>query len=305
MKPAVLLPVVLVVATAASYVVARLVVSPPVAAREAGSPEASDLDRLERAVSGMQQRQESLTKSIEDLRAEMAMSAGGSSRVPVGETEDAVARALAARTASDGTVAAAAAESAAPKKPADAARSALADLLADDLTEADRLRIWKEAMEGGYGDQLVALFEKRAAENPGVADMQLDLGRAYLQKVFRAGGNGPEAGLWATKADKAFEAALAIDDHHWGSRFAKAVSLSFWPPVFGKQNEAIRNFETLIQQQSQVVSEPRHAQTWLLLGNMYQQIGHADQALATWQKGLGLFPNDAALRQQIASAQSH
>jgi hypothetical protein len=110
MKPAVLLPVVLVVATASSYVVARLVVSPPVAAREAGSPEASDLDRLERAVSGMQQRQESLTKSIEDLRAEMAMSAGGSSRVPVGEIEDAVARALAARTASDGTVAAAAAE---------------------------------------------------------------------------------------------------------------------------------------------------------------------------------------------------
>jgi cytochrome c-type biogenesis protein CcmH/NrfG len=38
---------------------------------------------------------------------------------------------------------------------------------------------------------------------------------------------------------------------------------------------------------------------------MYQQIGHADQALTTWQKGLGLFPNDAALRQQIASAQSH
>jgi len=122
--------------------------------------------------------------------------------------------------------------------------------------------------------------------------------------VFKAG-NGPEAGIWATKADKAFDAALAVDDHCWDARFSKAVSLSFWPPVFGKQGEAIKNFEVLTEQQASQPSDPKFAQTWLLLGNMYQQTGRMDQALATWQKGLALFPGNEALQAQIASAQGH
>jgi cytochrome c-type biogenesis protein CcmH/NrfG len=42
--------------------------------------------------------------------------------------------------------------------------------------------------------------------------------------------------------------------------------------------------------------------TWLLLGNMYQQTGRMDQALATWKHGLELFPGNEALQSQIANA---
>ena len=89
------------------------------------------------------------------------------------------------------------------------------------------------------------------------------------------------------------------------ARFSKAISLSFWPPVFGKQTEAINNFEILAAQQAQQPQEPKFAQTWLLLGNVYQQIGKSEQALAAWQKGLSIFPDNAQLLQQIANAQGH
>ena len=108
-------------------------------------------------------------------------------------------------------------------------------------------------------------------------------GRAYLQKLFTVGG-GPEAGVWGTKADKAFDGALAIDDHNWDARFAKAVSLSFWPPMLGKQNEAIKNFEVLVEQQSAQSSKSEFAQTYYFLGNMYTQTGDKDKALVWLEK---------------------
>jgi len=296
MKPLILLPVAVLLSVAASFVVVRMSATPTAAA----SPvESDELRRLADHVAGIDARQESLSKSLEDLRAQVDSDSRGDARVPVGEIEAAVARALQGTTPAAAVVAAPVAE-AGPRT----ARSFLDELLADDLSRDEAEAIWKAASDAGQLDAVVALFEERAKANPGSADAQLDLGRAYLQKVFKAG-NGPEAGTWATKADASFDAALAVDDHHWEARFSKAVSLSFWPPVFGKQTEAIKHFEILIDQQRNLPSNPNHAQTWLLLGNMYQQLGKSDQALATWQKGLALFPDNEQLSQQISNGQGN
>ncbi len=102
------------------------------------------------------------------------------------------------------------------------------------------------------------------------------------------------------KADEAFDAALARDDHHWDARFSKAVSPSFWPPLFGKQAEAIEHFETLMGQQEALPQQgPKHAQTYLLLGNLYQQQGNNDKALATWNDGTQLFPDNHELAARV------
>jgi tetratricopeptide (TPR) repeat protein len=91
----------------------------------------------------------------------------------------------------------------------------------------------------------------------------------------------------------------------WDARFAKAVSLSFWPPLLGKQNEAIKNFEVLVEQQAGQPQKPEYAQTYWALGNMYTQSGDKAKALATWQQGLALYPGNAQLEAQIANAQGH
>jgi hypothetical protein len=40
-----------------------------------------------------------------------------------------------------------------------------------------------------------------------------------------------------------------------------------------------------------------------LLGNLYQQLGQADKALAAWQLGASLFPSHEGLHKQLQLAQ--
>jgi tetratricopeptide (TPR) repeat protein len=162
------------------------------------------------------------------------------------------------------------------------------------LNEEQRVELWKQVREAGKMDELVALYEAEAEANPNDPDAQVEAAQAYLQKIFEVG-DGPEAGLWAAKADSAYDRALELNPEHWSARFSKAVSLSFWPPIFGKQQEAISQFEHLIGQQKAGPLEDRHAQSYFLLGNLYSQTGQMDKAQSTWQQGLVAFPNDTDL----------
>lgn len=180
------------------------------------------------------------------------------------------------------------------------ASSAMERLMAGGLPYDTAQALWKEVADAGKLDELVKMMEERAAARGNDPEAQTQLGLAYLQKVFRVGA-GPEAGVWATKADKSFDAALALDDQHWQARFQKAVSLSFWPPMLGKQPDAVKQFETLIaQQEASGQSSSGYNQTYLFLGNMHLQMGDKTKALAAWNKGLAQFPNDPELLKKIA-----
>lgn len=174
---------------------------------------------------------------------------------------------------------------------------ALAALLDPNLSDSERQKLWKELAKAGLLDAVVAEFEKRSELDPNNADKKSELGSAYLQKLFTVG--PMEQGTWATKADKAFDAALSIDNAHWDARFSKAVSLSFWPSLFGKKKEAIKNFEMLVAQQRDLPSDPRYAQTHLWLGNMYHEQGDKELAVAAWRTGLELYPDNEALKKQL------
>lgn len=310
MKP---LPLILiaVAAGATSGAVTNMVVDP--AEPTAPRTEAADvpqLAQLERLVAEMTSRQQELQGTVDDLRAQLGAQPGATSdRIPVGEIEAAVDRALARRVeGGNGEVhprSAAAprgADTVAAKAPLDV-NGIMARLADDDFDgQVDRDMFWQEVREAGLLDEVIARFEENAAARPDDIDAQVDLGGAYLQKIFEVG-QGPLAGVWATKADGAFDAALAIDDRHWGARFSKAASLSFWPPVFGKQSEAIHHFEILTDQQADMERDPQHAQTYLLLGNLYQQNGKPDKAIETWQRGLERYPDDDGLIGQLEIAE--
>lgn len=299
MKP---LPLILVCAAVAAIVsftaVALRAPSSPAQAATPAAVSPDDSAQLARAVADLQKQNADVQRALDELRLALASSDRGS-RIPTGEIDAAVARALSA----NGAAAPAASEKpAAPAKTRDA-KSLLAELEAQGLSWDDAQKLWKEAAELGLVDELVALYEQTAKDRPNDPEAQLDLGNAFLQKVFKAGG-GPEAGIWAVKADKAFDAALALDGEHWQARFQKAVSLSFWPPMLGKQGAAVKEFETLLAQQKNGPVQAQHAHTHLYLGNMYQQMGQGEKALAAWKAGLDLFPNNKELAAQIANAQT-
>jgi tetratricopeptide (TPR) repeat protein len=268
---------------------------------------AADAAALARSLDAIRAEQSELKKSLDELHTALSSKSSVEGRVPLGAIDAAVERALAQRgsvaSQKSAVEATAAAERSAPKPKFDR-ETALRNLTAAGTTPEQRQAMWKEIAAAGELDAMLALFEQRTKDDPRNSTAHLELGRAYLQKLFTVGG-GPEAGVWGTKADKAFDSALAIDDHNWDARFAKAVSLSFWPPMLGKQNEAIKNFEVLVDQQSAQANKPEFAQTFYFLGNMYTQTGDKEKALATWQQGLSLFPGNAQLEQQIKNAQAH
>lgn len=258
--------------------------------------ELAAVERLNDSLAELTRTQAGLARELEELRAEQQLHPVGQ-RSEVGDIDAAVARWMEQRGNLSVGAEGATAELAKAAPVATSLEEALA-LLDGDLDDTQRQQLWRKWADEGLTDQIVAAWEERAAREPNNPDMQVALGGVYLNKIFEVG-NSPEAGTWAIKADKAFDAALALDETHWEARFTKAVSLSFWPPVFGKQGEAIQNFETLVAQQANGPRKSEYAQTHLLLGNMYSQMGNSEKALGAWQAGLAQFPDDEELRKQL------
>ena len=265
----------------------------------AGAPDgsAAALESLNTEVSRLAEGQAALADALEELRAGSQLVAPAGARVAPSEIEAAVARWM-ERAPAESLAAGAPAADEAQLSTEDRVAEALARLEAGGLDDLEWQALWREFAEEGLSDELVAVFEARAAAAPNDPDAQVAVAGAYLSKILEVG-SSPEAGLWATKADQALDRALVIDDHHWDARFTKAMSLSFWPPVFGKQGEAIRQFEILVDQQADLPRDERYAQTHLLLGNMYRQIGEEEQSLAAWRHGLELYPDHLELQGQL------
>ncbi|MCP5020361.1 MAG: hypothetical protein GY930_01170 [bacterium] len=167
-----------------------------------------------------------------------------------------------------------------------------------NLSDAEVQELWNKAVAQGKVDELIELFKERAEADPNNPELQNDLGDAYIQKVQTLGAS-PAAGAVAFKADKAFGKALELDPNHLDARRSKAIALSFWPPVMGKQAESIEQFEILINKQNLVPVEPNHFQAYLLLGNMHLQMGKIEEARTSWQNGLSRFPGNEPLLRQL------
>ncbi|HET6202718.1 MAG TPA: hypothetical protein VFI25_07935 [Planctomycetota bacterium] len=262
-----------------------------------------ELARVEAEMARLRARSEEVAKELESARG-AASSGAPVPRISHEEIAEAVARWM---ERNGPPAAAVGSEAVVPRPPDLSARpegsltveSASRMLLDPRLGHDEKEKLWKRLREQGLLDEMVAWFEARAKEDPNDPQRQVELGQAYVQKIFEAG-NSPEAGKWATMADKAWDRALELDSRNWDARFSKAIGLSFWPPIFGKQPEAIRQFETLVEQQEAGPLQPSYAQTYLLLGNLYLQSGAGDKATAVWQKGLALFPANAELRARLS-----
>jgi|GEM_PF-1399634 len=177
--------------------------------------------------------------------------------------------------------------------------SMYAQLLDPTLDWQARTNLWAQAAAAGQLEAVYELFAQAVRDNPNDPQAQTRLGLACLERITHGKLTGPEAGIWGTKADKAFDAALALDERNWEARFSKAISLSNWPAFLGKQGAAIQQFQTLIAQQESGAPEAHHAQTYYFLGNMYLQTGRKDEALATWRQGLTRHPGNEQLQAQV------
>ena len=57
-----------------------------------------------------------------------------------------------------------------------------------------------------------------------------------------------------------------------------------------------------MHQQSKVAPDSDHAQTYIFLGNLYQQQGDAEKAMKIWSEGSAAFPESSALAKKLAAS---
>src|SRR5215831_9719927 len=160
MKPTLVLAVAAVLSASISYAVVRCSPNCAAAAPSSGAASAEEVARLARALGDADARQASLQKSVEDLRAQLSLQSSRDSRVPTGEIEQAVARALEKQA---GSTEAASAESAHAALKFDA-RAAFEDLLAPNLSRDAKMAKWKAIAAAGGLDEVLAMFEEYAKE---------------------------------------------------------------------------------------------------------------------------------------------
>lgn len=283
MKPIALLPLCLLVSLAGGYLGSQLLPAPQaLAAAEpaAAEPSAAPQAPVDPRVDGLEARLAMLEQRLEGLQ-----------RAPLTPT-------AAGPATQESPVTGAEANIPALVDPAAQIEAWFAALTAGTLDYDGREALWQKIREAKQTDAVIALFEARAKADPSNPDLQTELGEAYLAKIQEVGG-GPLAGVWADKADKAFDRALVLDERHVQARFMKAMSLSFWPPVFGKQAQAVKQFEILIEQQLNSAPSDWQSQAYLMLGNLHLQMGKPDQAKLTYQQGLAIYPEHADLLKQM------
>jgi tetratricopeptide (TPR) repeat protein len=252
-----------------------------------GGPSASE---LKATLVELEAEQAHLAERLSALPARAA-GAPATSRAPVRDLDEAIAAYMAkqlgtgARDGQEDEVGGIDPESA-----------AIADRILSGQVEGDELEaLWQKLREEKRIDAVLAEIERQAELAPNNPDLQNELGKAYLQKLFDVG-IGPMAAAWGGKADEAFDRALALDETHWEARFQKALALSNWPPFLGKQGESMHQFEILMEQQERSAPADHHAMTYLFLGNMHDQNGEHDKAVELWKRGAARFPRNAELR---------
>ncbi|MCA8941146.1 MAG: tetratricopeptide repeat protein [Planctomycetes bacterium] len=243
-------------------------------------------------VAELQQRVDDLTEVCRQLRVGSTTADGPVRRAVDGVADDAldaaVARWMSSHPAANGR------ETAPEFEPAGALQRLAT------ATDEERKEIWVAARDAGKLEELVDLFRVAAEENPNDADAQVGYADALMQRIWQDEDiSARERGKVAVLADQTFDRALELNPDHWNARYQKAVSLTFWPSFLGKEPEAVRQFETLLERQSRGPVQPEHANTFFFLGNLYAKRGDRDKAIATWSQGAQMFPDDARLRERL------
>jgi tetratricopeptide (TPR) repeat protein len=263
-----------------------LVASPGRAARGA----APDTAGLEHALSDLRAEQTRLAERLAGLASAPAAHSS-SARAPSIDLDAAIAAYMAKQRGAPADDAPGEGNAG----PAELESATVAErILSGAVTGEELERLWHTLRQEKKIDGVLAEIERQAALAPHNPDLQNELGKAYIQKLFDAG-IGPMAATWGERADQAFDRALALDDTHWEARFQKAMALSNWPEFMGKRGEALHQFETLMAQQERATPERQHALTYFFLGNLYDQGGDREKALATWKRGAARFPDDRRL----------
>jgi tetratricopeptide (TPR) repeat protein len=146
-------------------------------------------------------------------------------------------------------------------------------------------------------DRCIDFFEKQISSHPNSANLHLNYGFAYVDKIPTAGSITQV--ILANTALGEFSKAVEIQPS-WLAYYTRGAGYLFWPKIFNKAPLGVADLEKALAMQRQGPKQPYYVRTYIALGDGYCKAERFDKARATWQEGLRLFPDSSQLKERLS-----
>lgn len=164
----------------------------------------------------------------------------------------------------------------------------------DSMCYASEYR--QAAIKNKEFDRSVAFFEKLAASRPQSANVHLNSGFAYVDKIPAAGAITQV--ILANKALTEFSKAVELQPN-WINYYTRGASYLFWPKVFNRASMGVADLEKALKIQSSQARRSYHVKVYIALGDGYWKTDQLEKAIATWREGLKQFPDNQQLKTRL------
>lgn len=145
-------------------------------------------------------------------------------------------------------------------------------------------------------DRALDFFKKLADQNPKAANLHLNYGFAFVDKIPAAGSITQV--ILANNALTEFTKSVELKPS-WIAFYTRGESYLFWPKIFNRAPAGVADLKKAMEIQS---SEPKHSyyvKTYVALGDGYWKTDQLEKARAIWQEGLKLFPESEQLKKRL------
>ncbi len=146
-------------------------------------------------------------------------------------------------------------------------------------------------------DRSISYFARLIAEHPNSANLHLNYGFAYVDKIPTAGSITQV--ILANTALQEFSKAVELRPT-WIAFYTRGASYLFWPKIFNKASLGVADLEKALAMQHQGPTKPYYVRTYIALGDGYCKMEKMDKAREIWQEGLRQFPDNSELKDRLS-----
>jgi tetratricopeptide (TPR) repeat protein len=153
------------------------------------------------------------------------------------------------------------------------------------------------AIRGKDFERSVNFFQQEVAKHPQSANLHLNFGFAYVDKIPVAGSITQV--ILANNALTEFTKAIELDPS-WIGYYTRGESYLFWPKIFNRAPMGVADLEKAMEMQKKGPRRSYHVKAYIGLGDAYWKTDQLGKAKAVWQAGLKEFPDNPDLKARLS-----
>ncbi len=146
-------------------------------------------------------------------------------------------------------------------------------------------------------DRALKFFEQTLLQHPRSANLHLNYGFAYVDKIPVAGSITQV--ILANDALTEFGKALELQPS-WIAYYTRGTSYLFWPKIFKRAALGVADLQRAMEIQKSGKRHGYQVKAFIALGDGYWKTDDLEKARAVWAEGLKEFSTSTALKQRLA-----